>query len=374
MNKKVTTAVIIGGGLAGTLTAYALAKRGIRVTLCEEETHLAAGASGNSRAILMPYPGATWDARSELYVMGFSFALKQISEFSEEGSPVSGKQCGVVRLAVRERVKHVFEKMRSLHLPKALLQHVDAVEASKLCGVKVSEGGLYFPQGGWFDPREYCRAAMTLSTSLSGSVTRLRSKATRLYRDQESWVAIGADKKIFARSDIAVIANGYRALEFEQVKHLPLKKVRGEIIEVTATKKSNDLTAVLCHEGYVTPVYDGSHVAGATYDRESEGLIPSPQKQREILEKLQQHVPNLGNELSHITHSRASYRTTTKDRMPFIGKVIDHEGLYVNVGHGSRGMVTCGIGGELIAGLAHSEPLGLSAEVRHSISISRIKS
>ncbi|MEI6228264.1 MAG: FAD-dependent oxidoreductase, partial [Methylophilaceae bacterium] len=43
-------AVIIGAGIAGCSTAYALAQRGIRITLIERNAEIANEASGNPLA------------------------------------------------------------------------------------------------------------------------------------------------------------------------------------------------------------------------------------------------------------------------------------------------------------------------------------
>ena len=45
-------AIVIGGGIAGCSSAYALAQRGWHVTLIEQAATLAAGASGNPLAVL----------------------------------------------------------------------------------------------------------------------------------------------------------------------------------------------------------------------------------------------------------------------------------------------------------------------------------
>jgi glycine/D-amino acid oxidase-like deaminating enzyme len=47
-----------------------------------------------------------------------------------------------------------------------------------------------------------------------------------------------------------------------------------------------------------------------------------------------------------------SFRTSTHDRIPYIGAVDPrYPGLFVTVGHGSRGLLSSMVGGELLADL-----------------------
>ena len=48
------TAIVIGAGIAGCASAYALAQRGWQVTLLERHQDIAQEASGNPRGVLYP--------------------------------------------------------------------------------------------------------------------------------------------------------------------------------------------------------------------------------------------------------------------------------------------------------------------------------
>src|SRR5690606_40248867 len=89
-------AVVIGGGLAGTHTARALAERGWSVTVLAQAATLAAGASGNPQGVLYtklsPQAGTLnrFTLASYLHALDFYRGLPDHS---------SGHFCGVLQLA-----------------------------------------------------------------------------------------------------------------------------------------------------------------------------------------------------------------------------------------------------------------------------------
>src|SRR5512142_1212455 len=74
------TALVIGGGIAGCAAAYALAQRGIAVTLIERAAQLASGASGNPRGILHARFGAGDNPLHHFVREAYLHALKLLDE------------------------------------------------------------------------------------------------------------------------------------------------------------------------------------------------------------------------------------------------------------------------------------------------------
>ena len=70
-----TSAIVIGGGIAGCSSAYALARRGIEVTLIERHEKLALEASGNPIAMLYPKLSIKPSMQSTLAWQSFEFTL-----------------------------------------------------------------------------------------------------------------------------------------------------------------------------------------------------------------------------------------------------------------------------------------------------------
>ena len=86
-----TTAIVIGGGIAGCSTAYALANRGIAVTLIERHDKLASEASGNPLAMLYPKLSINPTMQSALALQGFEFTLNLLKKL-----PTSIKKIGMI--------------------------------------------------------------------------------------------------------------------------------------------------------------------------------------------------------------------------------------------------------------------------------------
>ena len=70
--------IIVGAGLAGGCTAYALAKRGLKVSILESGNELAPKASGNRLALITPYITDQASSRETLYSTGYNFSLQML--------------------------------------------------------------------------------------------------------------------------------------------------------------------------------------------------------------------------------------------------------------------------------------------------------
>ena len=93
---------------------------------------------------------------------------------------------------------------------------------------------------------------------------------------------------------------------------------------------------------------------------------PTDEDTTEILSRLYRTFPIISD--LRVILSRVCFRASTHDRMPYIGALPnqDNDGLFINAGHGSRGLITAPLGGEIIARHITNEPLN---DLKESASI-----
>jgi tRNA 5-methylaminomethyl-2-thiouridine biosynthesis bifunctional protein len=89
------TAIIIGAGIAGCSTAYALAKRGVQVTLLERHAEIASEASGNPQAMLYPRINGD-DAASQFALDSYLYSLAFFKSLNLE--PADINVCGMLQV------------------------------------------------------------------------------------------------------------------------------------------------------------------------------------------------------------------------------------------------------------------------------------
>ena len=149
------TAIVIGGGISGCAAAHALAQRGVRVTLLERAPQLANAASGNPRGILHARFGAGMNALHRFVLASYGHALALL----DESLPTDGElraECGLLQLECNEAEQKRIAKLAGIEWPAHLMQFVDAAEASRLAGMEMAHGGLWFPGSGWVVPPALC--------------------------------------------------------------------------------------------------------------------------------------------------------------------------------------------------------------------------
>jgi tRNA 5-methylaminomethyl-2-thiouridine biosynthesis bifunctional protein len=180
-----------------------------------------------------------------------------------------------------------------------------------------------------------------------------------------------------AEAPVVIIAGAASSLAFAQLRHLPLRMVRGQVTLLPATAASGRLGAVLCGEGYVAPARNGMHSAGATFARDAsvETTVADNAENLGMLERL---APSLYAVLGGDTLSaaqlggRAAQRCTSPDYLPLIGPVAGPAGqpwpgLFVSTAHGSRGLITAPLGGEILAAYLEDEPAPLPQHLMQAV-------
>ena len=369
-------AIVIGGGIAGSATSHALARRGWRVSLVERHGRVAAEASGNPLGILYPRLSGQDIVLSRLAQTGFLHTVRLLRQLASDAETYAS--CGLLQLAFDAREAKRCADVAKRELPNDLVHAVEADQASALAGIALSHGGLYFPAAGWVDPVRFCQALVQ-----HPAIHLITGEMLQLRRDGERWQVHSA-AGLLATAPVVVIAAANASAGFDQTAHLPLEAVRGQLSCFNATTASAALQTVVCTEGYVSPAVDGRHCLGATFTPDDTDAEVRQQDHLANLALLAGISPELymaANE-QHLS-GRAALRCATPDYLPMAGPVLDHAalvarpprhtaaaatlpwlpGLYVNTGHGSKGLINAPFCAELLASAIAGEPLPADAQL-----------
>ena len=385
---------IIGGGLAGTTTAHALAQRGCEVVLLEKNKALASAASGNPQGVLYTKLSSQDAMLNRFSLTSYLFALDFYAQIINENNSY-GDLCGVLKLLDDSTQ---WQQLRSAFSAQdEWIEFVDARRASELTNCSILNDALWFPNAGWMAPKAICEYL----SQHSAIDVRTDCDVRSLRRHGDSWHIETCAEEIAV--DAIVIANSHSASQFEPTASLPLKAIRGQITELPSRYLRKRPTAVICHEGYVAPHADGVHI-GATFDlhaKNTTDIALRAESHRHNLQTLHAAIPDFLKEapaeiLTENLDGRVGYRCTTPDYLPIVGAVADIEGmrgryavlgknanaridkpgvymsgLYVNVGHGSRGLTSTPLCAELLASLIADEPRPLPRDMRQALSPAR---
>ena len=387
-------AIVIGGGLAGTSTARALAQRGWRVTLLEQHDALASEASGNPQGILYTKLSAHRTPLSQLVLQGYLYSINLLKSLEGEYDGL-WQQTGVIQLATSgsDRQRH---RLLAQQYNSDLLSWLQAEQLSEYSGIPVAHDGLFFPHAGWVNPELFCQAL-----ARHDNIELVTRQAVHtLEKDNSEWVLLDKLQREINRCETIVMAGGIHSTRLSQLQAFPMKAIRGQITEVQETAASTWLSACICDKGYIAPASLGRHTLGATFDfNDNCNQVRNEDHQRNLAQ-LDQWLPEvmtaLGGNQIEITGGRTGFRCTSPDYLPLVGAVVDKnafmtrfsalslnarqeifampgylEGLYINTGHGSRGLVTCPLAGEVLAAMITGDSLCIPETLRQQLNPSR---
>lgn len=360
-----TDVIVIGAGMAGITTAHALAQAGLTVQILERQSRPMAGASGQNQLALYAKFPALPNKEARFLTQCLSFSQRHFQMLQTQYPDIRfWHPTGLLQLAWNTTEQRRLEQ-RQLHsaYPEGLLRVVDASEGSRLCGINVNASGVWFEQSGWLDPHQYAQAL------LSHSRITMHCDApchTLNQVSDGSWL-VATPKQEFEATHV-VLASAYDTNALLSDAKFPLKTLRGQV----TTVQSDNLVAarsVICGEGYLCPPHNGEHHFGATYDLISKHDAVLEEDNQINITTIRQWLPDwLTTEAltdSRLIKGNAGMRCTTPDYFPIAGPIHKtqtmttrfarlrhnanscktlhgeyHSGLFINVGHGSKGLVT----------------------------------
>ncbi len=383
-------ALIIGAGLAGCTSARALAERGWKVTLIERNNAIASEASGNPQGVLYAKLSHKEEAQAEFNLTSLQFAQSFYSGYWKN----IGDKTGVLQLAHSDS-EHLLQSQLREKFAAAdeLVQFVSAASASEIAGVPLPFNAIYFPNAGWINPAKLCE--QLVNHPLIRIITD--TTAFDIHPEENSW-CINKDCELQAQ--VLIIANARDAQRFEQTQHLPIKSIRGQITYLPATTPSQAIKSVICSEGYIAPENAGVHCTGATFNLREESRELRVEDHETNLENLRAPLCSIMAEWENLDKSslegRVAFRCTLPDYLPAVGPVADEPamldsfaplrknsrafiqatgkylpGLYLNIGHGSRGLAYTPLCAEILAAYINNEPQPVASDLVNALNPAR---
>ena len=407
---KTSKVAVVGSGLAAATACLALVKRGISTTLYFDGDTLASGASGNPQGGFYPQLHSEASIASRIQAHSFLYARQAYDHTIEHAkacglADVAHDFCGVIQLSFNDKVAERQNKLAAADVwPETLIKPVDSKEVSDIANLALPYSGLYIGLGGWISPPQLV-TAMIEEALQSGKLT-LKPNHTYLsheaiettkQRVQIRFNLDSAESEDVITADHLILALGAGAVNASDFDSLSLRPVRGQVEAIPTQMPIEQLNTVLCHKGYMTPVFEGRHALGSTYVKND---LSTDVRGDETEMNLATHEQALANTdivqaLQHDGKARAATRLGSPDHQPVVGALHNFDSLkelYTMLGVGkpltsapvlpnsvvstltclgSRGLTTAPLMAEVLVSSLCKEPLPLSNDLLNAVNTSR---
>lgn len=325
-------AVVVGGGLVGTATAYELGRAGARTLLYDRRDRGRATDAG--AGILSPETAKRDD---DAWADLVRAAGRHYDELIPQLDGDAGWQrCGILELATRPSDVPAWEWVASHADGATEISGDDARAMVPVLGDVVR--ALHHPGAARVDGRQLCAAIERTARESFGVAVREE----------------GVDDVHALDASVVIIAGGAWTPRVAQQLgvDLPITPMRGQIVHLTVEgHATGEWPIVQPVFGYYMVPWPGARVAvGATV--EDAGFAPDVTAGgvHEVLRETLRVLPGLTSAV--LREVRVGLRPVSADDMPVLGAVPGHDRFFVATGHGANGLLLGPLSGKLVANVA----------------------
>jgi sarcosine oxidase subunit beta len=340
--------IIIGGGVIGTACAYFLSKRGLKV-LVLERSHLGAGASGTTAAIVSIGSSSTPEPLQPLNAESYQLILDAEQEFKR---PLETIQGGILYAAMNEpeasELQGFDQEIRRMGIDCTLMDGPEARRQEPLLGPEVKTA-LLNPAGYHINPfrlvEGYLGAALDNGSRVAYGVEvhRIDVNSHRIDR-------IVTNKGDY-HADWAVVAGGaYTPQILSSLRvQIPIVPARGQVILTEACQRMTDRVIMFLNHLYIRQTASGNFYLGShTEFEEFENRI-TLEKITTFAKYTVRAVPLFGS--LRALRFFAGFRPICEDNLPIIGPVPGCSQLIIASGHGRTGVRFSASTGKMVSEL-----------------------
>jgi glycine oxidase len=339
-----TNILIIGQGIAGSLLAWELWKRGADFLVMDD-----------------PHPATSSRVAAGLFVPLVFRTLKPVENIDNYFGSMEATY-KEIEMALGEKIFHTLGSVRLIpqnefHLwEKALNTEAGAFIKSinnpiHIKGIKREYAIAVIEPSGYLDVSEFINAITDwLKVNNRYLTGRVDYQSIKL---KNGTVVIND----LVQAEKVVFCEGAAGFQNPFFKHAGFSPNKGEIIEITAPRLSID--TIIRGEVFILPMGNDKFKVGATYSHDLSTDQPTQAGLRELTSKLEKMIDVPYQVLSHT----AGIRPGIKDRKPLLGSHPEYPELCIFNGLGSRGVLYGPYYARLMAGYLTRETDLLPGEV-----------
>ncbi len=323
--------VVVGQGLAGTLLALELERRGRRVLVADDGWRTA--ASRVAAGVLNPVTGMR--IVKTLGADDLLPAAKRVySALGERFGETFFREVPFYRFYSSEHEREI--KAKRVADPEYAGWISEDVPAGTLCGGALADrlGGFFVHRAGWLD----------IPKLLDCARAEWRSRGVLLeenfdYGDVEISRAGTRWRGRDVRGGI-IFCEGFRVRENPWFSHLKWQPAKGEFVELELAGTENFQSQILKGNVVAIPLGGARWRVGTNYDRETLDTVPTP----EVAERLRRAFSAMfvklpsAEAVPQLVAHRAGVRPAVQGALPKVGAHEKFPKLFLFNGFGSKGV------------------------------------
>lgn len=346
---------IVGAGLAGCASVYALHKRGFEVHLFDQASTVASGASKMPALLATPNISLDHNAFSQLTFLGMAHLQSYVNKHHRKHPEISYSET-CLQLGSEKysdwQLEQYTEVYRDRHWNPELFQWQNT---------KIKSGehrGLLMP-GILVNGPVFCQS---LIASMPSSQIHLNH-------------AIESLDELKEYQHVILATGHHNALNKLMENEPSLSPLRGQLTALNQkTSQRLNLNYPINYDGHLFEIQD-QLIIGATFDASLDETVSTEDRQK----NLQQANQRFGLDFKSNKHCTdyVGIRATTYDRFPYCGPLVESNAglpmVWTNYGFGTRGLCFSLLCAEVIACSINHEPIPLPKYLLQRISPKRVQ-
>lgn len=353
-------AVVVGGGIVGTSTAYHLAREGVETLLVDRRDEGRATSAGAGIVAPATSSHRHSDVWFDLAVEAAEYYPALVDALAADGEADPGyARTGLLNVAVADDEVPAFEETRELTVERAeRVGHPEPGSVAEVTPERARElfpplvavtRALYYEDAARVDGQRF-EAALVGAGEANGLETRAGDvQRIEVAQGSVAGVVVDGDR---VETERVVVAGGAWSRRFAE--HLdvdvPVEPQRGQIVHLDLGETDTaDWPLVSAYRRkYLVPWPGGRLAVGATRE-DGAGFEPRTTVAglRELFDETVRVAPGLGD--AGVAETRVGLRPVSRDGLPVLGRVSGAEGLFLATGHGPTGLTVGPYSGKLVA-------------------------